>query len=82
MNSSIPAKEMTARSDVGRGPSQTDLLSCGQRWFSLPEFVLGTVIMIGHNVYHVVPNEVPILFVLGLISFRLRDGGWFAMGLQ
>lgn len=82
MNSSIPANEMTARGDVGRGPSQTSLLSSGQRWLSLAEFVLGTVIVIGHNVYHVVPNEVPILFVLGLISFRLRDGGWLAMGLQ
>jgi hypothetical protein len=82
MNSSIPANEMTARGDVGRGPSQTNLLSSGQRWLSLAEFVLGTVIVIGHNVYHVVPNEVPILFVLGLISFRLRDGGWLAMGLQ
>lgn len=35
----------------------------------------------GTNVYHVVPNEVPILFVLALISFRLRDG-WSALGLR
>ena len=53
-----------------------------QRWISFAEFVLGTVVVIGHNVYHVVANEVPILFVLGLISFRLRDGGWAAMGLE
>jgi membrane protease YdiL (CAAX protease family) len=52
-----------------------------QRWFSLAEFALGSAIVIGHNVYHVIPNEVPILFVLGLISLRLRDGGWPAMGL-
>ena len=51
------------------------------RWLSLAEFALGSAIVIGHNVYHVVPNEVPILFVLGLISLRLRDGGWAAMGL-
>jgi membrane protease YdiL (CAAX protease family) len=38
--------------------------------------------VIGHNVYHVLPNEVPILFVLGLISVRLRDGSWTAMGLR
>ena len=38
--------------------------------------------MIGHNVYHVIPNEVPILFVIGLVSLRLRDGGWGAMGLR
>ena len=38
--------------------------------------------MIGHNVYHVIPNEVPILFVIGLISLRLRDGGWAVIGLR
>jgi hypothetical protein len=29
----------------------------------------------------VLPNEVPILFVLGLASMRLRNGGFLAMGL-
>lgn len=53
-----------------------------QRWISLAEFVVGGVIVIGHNVYHVIPNEVPILFVLGLISLRVRDGGWGEMGLR
>ena len=46
------------------------------------EFLLGALIVIGHNVFHVVPNEVPILFVLGLVSIRLRNGGWAAMGLK
>ncbi|MBZ5537551.1 MAG: CPBP family intramembrane metalloprotease [Acidobacteriia bacterium] len=46
------------------------------------ELLLGAVIVIGHNVFHVVPNEVPILFVLGLLSVRLRNGGWSAMGLK
>lgn len=45
------------------------------------EFLVGAAIVIGHNVYHVVPNEVPILFVLGWISIRLRDGGWKTVGL-
>jgi membrane protease YdiL (CAAX protease family) len=53
-----------------------------QRWFSLAEFLLGTAIVIGHKVYHVIPNEVPILFVMGMISLRVRDGGWNAMGLR
>ncbi len=53
-----------------------------QRWLSLTELAVGSAIVIGHNVYHVVPNEVPILFVLGLISTRLRDGSWIAMGLR
>ncbi len=52
-----------------------------QRCLSLAEFALGSAIVIGHNVYHVIPNEVPILFVIGLISLRVRDGGWGAMGL-
>jgi hypothetical protein len=42
---------------------------------------VGSAIVIGHNVYHLIPNEVPILFVLGLLSLRLRDGSWTAMGL-
>jgi hypothetical protein len=41
----------------------------------LAEFLLGGAIVIGHNVYHVIPNEVPILVVLGLISLRVRVGG-------
>ena len=38
--------------------------------------MLGGAIVIAYNVFHVIPNEVPILFVIGLISLRLRDGGW------
>jgi len=53
-----------------------------KRWLSLAEFALGSAIVIGHNVYRVVPNEVPILFLLGLTSLRLRDGGWAVMGLR
>jgi hypothetical protein len=52
------------------------------RGLSLAEFALGTFIVIGHNIFHIVPNEVPILFVLGLVSVRLREGGWAALGLQ
>ena len=57
-------------------------LTSNQRWLSLAEFVLGSAIVIGHNVYHVIPNEVPILFVIGLISLRVRDGGGGAIGLR
>jgi uncharacterized protein len=57
-------------------------LTAQQRLFSLAEFAVGTIIVIGHNVFHRIPNEVPILFVLGLISFHLRDGSWKAMGLR
>jgi membrane protease YdiL (CAAX protease family) len=53
-----------------------------QRPLSLVEFVIGASIVIAHNVYHVFPNEVPILFVLGWISIRLRNGGWKNIGLR
>jgi membrane protease YdiL (CAAX protease family) len=46
------------------------------------ELLLGAAIVIGHNVFHVVPNEVPILAILGLISIRLRDGSWSVMGFR
>ncbi len=56
-------------------------LSSRLRLLSLVEFLLGGFIVIGHNVLHILPNEVPILFVFGWISLRLRDGGWKAAGL-
>jgi hypothetical protein len=43
---------------------------------------LGAFIVIGHNVFHLVPNEVMVLSVLGLISVRLRDRNWSAMGFK
>jgi hypothetical protein len=52
-----------------------------QRRLSALEVVLGAFIVIGHNVFHVVPNEVPIFFVLFWISLRFRDGGWGVAGL-
>ena len=61
-----------------------------ERWRSLAnsrvlsacEFLLGAGIVIGHNVFHVLPNEVPILTVLGLLSMRLREGGLAALGFR
>jgi membrane protease YdiL (CAAX protease family) len=52
------------------------------RLLSALEFLFGAFIVIGHNVFHIVPNEVIILSVLGLISIRFRDGSWFAMGFK
>jgi hypothetical protein len=52
------------------------------RCFSLFEFVVGVFIVLGHNVFRILPNEVPILFVLGWISLRWRNGGWKAAGLR
>jgi hypothetical protein len=63
-------------------PSSPARLTPAQRWFSFAELALGTFLVIGHNVYHIVPNEVPFLFVLFWISLRLRDGGWQVAGLR
>lgn len=52
------------------------------RWLSATEFLIGAGIVIGHNVYHVLPNEVPILFVVGWISIHFRNGGWKTVGFK
>src|SRR5229473_2408995 len=70
-----------ATNDISAASMRKVELSPTQRWLSLTELVAGAAIVIGHNVYHVIPNEVPILFVLGLISVRWRDGGWGVIGL-
>lgn len=56
--------------------------SSTSRALSACELLLGTFIVIGHNVFQIVPNEVPILLVLGLVSIRLRDGGLSALGFK
>jgi uncharacterized protein len=69
--------------DAATNPvSASGLLNSRFRALSAAELLLGAVVVIGHNVFRIVPNEVPILFFLGLISLRLRDGGWGAMGLR
>ena len=81
MKESIPAIATFAPTAADSKLSQPRLTPA-QRWFSLAELALGSAIVIGHCVYDVIPNEVPILFVIGLISLRLRDGGWTVMGLR
>ena len=51
------------------------------RLWSTLEFILGAAVVILHNVYRLLPNEVPILFVAGWISIRFRNGGWRSIGL-
>jgi uncharacterized protein len=60
-------------------PSSNPLAS---RALSAFEFCFGAFIVIGHNVFHIVPNEVIILSILGLMSIRFRDGRWSAMGFK
>jgi hypothetical protein len=58
-------------------PSTNPLVS---RALSAFELLFGAFIVIAHNVFRIVPNEVMVLCVLGLLSVRLRDRGWSAMG--
>jgi membrane protease YdiL (CAAX protease family) len=58
-----------------------DKVSARWRVVSGVEFLFGAAVVIGHNVFRVVPNEVPILFVCGLVSVRLREGRWTGLGL-
>jgi membrane protease YdiL (CAAX protease family) len=50
------------------------------RPLSALEAAIGAAVVIGHNVFRILPNEVPILFVAALVSTRLREGGWAALG--
>src|SRR6266487_4495841 len=52
------------------------------RTLSAFELLFGAFIVIGHNGFHIVPNEVIVLFVLGLASIWLRDGRLSSMGLK
>ncbi len=52
------------------------------RSISALELALGAAVVIGHNVFQVLPNEVPILVVLALVSMRLRNGGFAALGFR
>lgn len=39
-------------------------------WFSVLEFALGVFVVLGHNIFRILPNEVPIMFALGWISLH------------
>jgi membrane protease YdiL (CAAX protease family) len=71
---SLRAPESDLASTASSKPVQTPLAS--SRLLSGAEFFVGAAIVIGHNVFRVVPNEVPILIVLAIVSMRLRNGGW------
>jgi membrane protease YdiL (CAAX protease family) len=59
-----------------------DKFSVRFRVVSGSEFLLCTAKVVGHNILRVIPNEVPILFVLGLLSLRLHDRGWITRALN
>jgi membrane protease YdiL (CAAX protease family) len=62
--------------------SESASLTPAQRAMSFAEVVLGAFLVIGHNVFHIVPNEVPFFFALFWISFGIRERGWKLPGLS
>ena len=52
------------------------------RPLSAVEFILAAGVVVAHNVWELVPNEVPILTLAALVSVRLREGGWVALGFR
>ena len=75
-------KAQASRVLVSQGVPFPSSNPAASRALSAFEFCLGAFIVIGHNVFHIVPNEVIVLPLLGLISIRLRDGSWSAMGFK
>jgi membrane protease YdiL (CAAX protease family) len=51
-----------------------------ERWLSAAELACAAWIVIGHNVFRIFPNEVPILAVIALVSAKLMRGGFANLG--
>jgi CAAX protease family protein len=52
------------------------------RWISLAEATIASLVVVGDNVWHLLPNSVLLLCAMALISCRLRAGGWSTLGLR
>lgn len=63
-------------------PAEATRMSPGFRGLSAAEFLVGALVVLGHNVWRMVPNEVYVLAPLGLVSARLRNGSWGAFGFR
>jgi len=81
LNAQVRSEDVGSQTDASI-PFPGRALSLVQRLMSLGELAVGAGIVIGHNVYRAIPNEVPILSVLGLLSARVRDGSWRAVGFR
>jgi hypothetical protein len=55
--------------------------SAQDRLIAGAEVLLGALVVIGHNVYHILPNEVPILVLILWISLLIRKNPWRSIGL-
>ena len=51
-----------------------------ERLLSTAEVAFAALIVIGHNVFRIFPNEVPILAVVALVSAKLLHGGFRGLG--
>jgi len=67
---------------VTTSPINSSPASPRSRWLSAAELCVAAIAVIGHNVFRVLPNEVPVLVVLALISARLREKSWSALGFR
>ncbi len=72
----------TPLSPAERAAVPSGTMTPRQRALSLAEFALGGAVVVAHNVFDVLPNEVYVLVVFGLVSLRWRDGSWAALGLS
>jgi membrane protease YdiL (CAAX protease family) len=57
-------------------------LSARDRTISAVEAVFAALLIVARAMYPRVPNEVIVLFIIGLVSLRVRNGGWGAIGIR
>ena len=51
------------------------------KWLAGVELLLAVLILVGHNIFQVIPvSETPFIFLLGWISLRLRGLRWSSVG--
>src|SRR5689334_18068860 len=61
---------------------ETPRLDARERLLSAAELACAAWIVIGHNVFRIFPNEVPILAVIALVSAKLMRGGFAGLGFR
>jgi uncharacterized protein len=77
-NFSVGYKRLMGQLAEETGKSE---LGVGERLTALAEVLIGGAVVIGHNIYHALPNEVPILCLLLWCSLMVRRRSWSSVGL-
>jgi membrane protease YdiL (CAAX protease family) len=76
------AMHRSLRTDPQSGSSQT-VRTTAERLISLAEVIVGSLVVLGYNVWHVLPvNSVFLLSGMALISIRFRESSWSAIGFR